>query len=276
MSQYKFGVTQWGLPGDGIYAVKLTKEAGLDGLQIELGSYERGFPLSQKRIQDSYLEDAEKYGVEFPSLVLNDLCVNGFVNGRNTKEGEIAYHQMMLAIKTAKYMNIGIVMLPMFFANYIKEEKHFINAAEAIKFCCEEAAQYGITVASEGCISWEEHLRLINMVDMPNHKIYFDSQNYNFLSGLNQVEQLENMYEHLVDQIHLKDGIDHLSGSLVGSGDSSIFEQLEFIVKKNFTGWLIFENLYDQLPLRSENEGDQLSILMDDLYNVKKALKQVE
>lgn len=35
---YKFGVTQWGLPGNGLYSVRLVKEAGLDGLQLDSGA----------------------------------------------------------------------------------------------------------------------------------------------------------------------------------------------------------------------------------------------
>lgn len=128
--KYKFGVTQWGMPGNGLYAVKLAKDAGLDGLQIELGSYEKGYPMGQKRIRDAYMEDGAKYGIEFPSLVLNDLTINDFVNGRDCEKGKIAYDQMKLGIEVAADMNVKVVMIPNFFDNFITKDEHYKNAAE--------------------------------------------------------------------------------------------------------------------------------------------------
>ena len=36
----KFGCVAWGLPGGGYFGPQIAKEAGLDGIQLELGSYE--------------------------------------------------------------------------------------------------------------------------------------------------------------------------------------------------------------------------------------------
>ena len=52
----KFGCVAWGLPGGGYFGPQIAKEAGLDGIQLELGSYEWGYPLAQKQIQEAYLE----------------------------------------------------------------------------------------------------------------------------------------------------------------------------------------------------------------------------
>ena len=40
----KFGCVAWGLPGGGYFGPQIAKEAGLDGIQLELGSYEWGYP----------------------------------------------------------------------------------------------------------------------------------------------------------------------------------------------------------------------------------------
>ena len=34
----KFGCVAWGLPGGGYFGPQIAKEAGLDGIQLELGS----------------------------------------------------------------------------------------------------------------------------------------------------------------------------------------------------------------------------------------------
>lgn len=273
MASYKFGITQWGMPGEGLYAVRIAKEAGLDGLQIELGSYENGYPMAQKCVRDKYLEDAAKYGVEFPSLVLNDLGVYDFVHGKATDKGKIAYEMMEIGIHVAAEMKIGTVMIPNFFANFIIEEEHYRNAADALVFCCDLAARHGITIASETVLSPENHIRILDMVGRKNIGIFFDSMNYKFFSKLDQMEVLEKAWPRMVPQLHIKDGVKELSGSLLGEGEMDFFKQAEFIAKSDFNGWIILENYHSHLPLRKTSAADQLALLKQDLATAKKALK---
>lgn len=39
----QFGVCQWSLPGNGLYAVRMASELGLDGVQLGLGYHRTGF-----------------------------------------------------------------------------------------------------------------------------------------------------------------------------------------------------------------------------------------
>ena len=64
----KFGIVIWAFPFMGPYMCKLAKDAGLDGVQLELGNYEDNFFLTNKEVQGAFLEMKEKYGVEYPSL----------------------------------------------------------------------------------------------------------------------------------------------------------------------------------------------------------------
>ncbi|MDR1623723.1 MAG: sugar phosphate isomerase/epimerase [Tannerellaceae bacterium] len=266
----KFGVTQWGLPGDGIYAVKLVREAGLDGLQLELGSYEKGYPLAQKRIQDAYMEDAIRYKIEFPSLVLNDLTINDFVHGCTCEKGEIAYEQIKIGIEAAARMKIKTVCIPNFFENFITEEYHFDNTVAALKYCCELAGEHDITIASESILNGQEHLRLLAKVHMPNLGILYDSMNYKFFRQYDQLKILNEVYPKMIRQLHVKDGTSTLSGSLLGDGNMDFFKQMEFLKAKNYSGWIIIENYYNQLPLRMRHGDDQLALLIKDLNTLKR------
>jgi sugar phosphate isomerase/epimerase len=269
---YKFGVTQWGMPGDGLYAVRLAKEAGLDGLQIELGSYAKGYPMAQERIRNAYLDDSEKYGIEFPSFVLNDLTINDFAHGRDTGRGKIAYEQIRLGAKTASQMNIKVLMIPSFLNGLIVDEETFVHSVEALKYCCEEAGQYGVTIAHETAQNHEEHIRFLNAVDMPNIKVFFDSMNYKFTGRHDQMDTLRNIYPRMLDQLHVKDGVTELSGAQLGKGDMDFYKQIDFLKSRDYRGWFIIENYYCELPLRALNEEDQLSLLIEDLHTLKKVL----
>lgn len=273
MKNYKFACTQWGMPGEGLYAVPIAKEAGLDGLQIELGSYEQGYPMAQKAVRERYMEDGEKYGIEFPSIVLNDLGTNEFVHGKDTERGKIAYEQMELGIEVAKEMNIKTVMIPCFFNNFIVEEEDYFHAVEALKFCCTKAEKYGITIASETVLDWDNHKKIFDKVHMDNLGVFFDSMNYKFFSKLDQMDVLKKVYDHMVPQLHVKDGKDVLSGSLLGEGDMDFFRQAEYIADSDYEGWVILENYYSHMPVRGDATTDQVELMKKDLATLKKALK---
>lgn len=276
MSKYKFACTQWGMPGEGLYGVRVAAEAGLDGLQLELGSYENGYPLLQKTVREGYMEDAERYGIAFPSIVLNDLGKNDFVHGRNTEHGKIAYESFDIAVEIAAEMGVGMVMIPNFFNNFITEPEHYDNAAQALQYCCDRAAKYGITVASETVLAWKDHKRILDKVNRDNIGVFFDSMNYQFFSNLDPMANLRDMYPYMVDQLHFKDGIDDLSQCLLGEGEMAFEQQAQFIRDSDYTGWIIFENYYSHLPLRGGNLTDQLSLLKKDLLTMKAALGVVE
>ena len=103
----KFGCVAWGLPGGGYFGPQIAKEAGLDGIQLELGSYEWGYPLAQKQVQEAYLEEGNRLGIEYPSIVLNDVMDHEFIHGKDTENGKIAYDQMELAVQVAAEIGIS-------------------------------------------------------------------------------------------------------------------------------------------------------------------------
>lgn len=260
------------MPGESAYTVRIAKEAGLDGVQLELGSYENGYPMAQPCVHQKYMEDAKTYGIEFPSLVLNDLCKFGFVNGKNTDHGKIAYDMLRIGIETAAKMGIGVVMVPSFFDNFIIEEKHYEAAVEALTYSCDLAGKYSIAIASETVIAPENHLRILDKVNRKNLGIFFDSMNYKFFSKLNQIEVFNGALPRMAPQLHIKDGVADLSAALLGEGDMDFFAQAELIRASSFTGWIILENYYSHLPIRGNSDTDQLELMKKDIAVAKKAL----
>ena len=111
----KYGICQWCMPGDGMYAPKLAALAGWDGVQLDLGTYERGMALTQKAIQEGLLEDAERYNISYPSLVVNAVTVHSMSkNRRDTSEGQIVYELIRKGVEVTAAMKIEAIMLPCF------------------------------------------------------------------------------------------------------------------------------------------------------------------
>ena len=92
------------MPGTGVFAPQIVKEMGLDGMSIEFGYYEHGWPLSQRRIQDLYLEAQQKYGIEYPNVGVSDGDFTPFHARKGTKWDPIVDEEGRKAIDAAAFV----------------------------------------------------------------------------------------------------------------------------------------------------------------------------
>ena len=274
MGKIKFGSTVWGLPGHSLFAPYMAKKAGLDGLQLELGSYEFGYALAQKGVQEAYLEEKEKYQIEYPSIVLNDLMKHGYAKGCGTEDGKIAFDMMELALDVAAEMQIDSIMIPNFGENRLREQEHIENTIEALKFVCERAKKKGITVMTENPLSWDKQIELLKAVGADNLKIHYDSQNMKYNWDLDQCEQLQKLYPYMAPQLHVKDGNakpEPAGSRPLGTGNTDFFKQMELLKTLGYEGWIITENYYCQPSIRDDAvRNSQWEIFMKDMETLKK------
>jgi len=268
----KYGACDWALPGNGIDSVRLAKEVGLNGLQLGFVSYERGFLLSQKRFRNYYKEEAEKYEIELPSLAVCEFDIYGLKNPKNTEKGKIVYEIIDLVVEAAADLSMNMIMMPSFVDGFIDTDEDLANTAEALKYACRLAAKYNIIIASENLLTIERNKLLFEKVGEENLKGFYDSQNYKSFLGWEQVPMLEKLYDILYPEIHVKDGIgEEGSSRLLGQGDTDFYGTMDFLKKKNYTGWIHLENYYDKLPLRSMSPKNHVDIVKMDLNILKTA-----
>ena len=279
----KLGITQWSLPGNGMCAVRIVGEAGLDGLQIELGSYQFGYPMAQPRMQDMYLDEAAKYGVSFPSIVLNDINIYPMIADKNSEKYKIGMDMLKTAVDVADRMKVPVVMIPSFIDNDIKTEEDMDRTVEALKYVCELAGEKGIEISSETTISAEQQIELMDRVGYDNISAFYDSMNYKLFKGFDEQEILLGYYDRMTPQLHVKDGTTAdvkspddlwkvISSKLLGDGDTGFYQTMEILKEKDYKGWIIIENYYQCLPMRARNE-DQFAIMAEDIQRLKDAIK---
>jgi len=277
----KYGITQWSYPGNGIYAMRFVAQAGYDGMQIELGDYTNGYYLKNKEMQDIYLEEAERYGLEFPSIVLNDMMRIGILGPKDGDEYKITVDAIDLCISVADQMKIDTIMLPAFHASQIETDGDLARMAEVLKDTCMKAQKYRITIETETALTAEKHIEMVKSVDMPNLNTFFDSQNLSWFYGYSQTENLIKLLPYLGKQLHLCDGWglckDDIpkgkcpnGGAILGTGEGEFFEQMKILGENSFDGWMITENMYWCVPLNSL--GNPYDLAKKDLDIVKKAV----
>ena len=75
----------------------------------------------------------------------------------------------------------------------------------------------------------------------------------------------------MCNQLHVKDG-EEMSGGLLGTGPSDFFKTMDWLDKHDYTGYILLENYYDQLPLRLQHE-DPYELLRQDIATLKKAIQ---
>lgn len=266
----KIGCVAWGLPGAGYFAPYVAHLAGLDGIQLELGSYEGGYPLSQREVIDAYLEAKEQYKIEYPAIVLNDVMEHEFIHGRNTENGKIAYEQMELAVETAAQLHIEKIMIPNFIKNLITKPEHVENTAEALKFACEKAGKKGIDILTENALDAGKQIELLEMVGCQNLKIHFDTQNFKYNFNMDQCKVLESLYPYMDAQMHVKDGISEPGECFLGEGNTDFFPQMKILKDRGYKGWIVIENYYNLLPLRRHSaNNNQMELLKKDIETLK-------
>lgn len=267
----KLGVCDQALPGVGIFAPRIVHELGLDGMSIEMGSDYHGYPISQPRIQKYYLDEQQKYGIEYANIAMSDLDFHPIHAMTGTNDYDFTRKMMKTAVDTAAAMEISTVMVCCFEKSLIVTDEELERAAKTIQYVCDLAAEKGITIGCENALSAERVRILFDMVGRKNIGIFYDSQNYQFDAGLNPAEELDKFYDLLVPQLHVKDGNGIKSGSLLGTGTTGFYETMKVLKKYNYQGWIISENYYDRTPLRDLNK-DYFVTLEKDFEILRKAI----
>ena len=263
-----FGICEWAFPVQGPYFIKMAAQMGFDGVELDLGTYEHNFPLSNRKIQQAYLEEAQKWGISFSALAVNTLCDYGMKNPEGSRKREIAVTAIEKAVQAAYEMDINLIQLPSFDDGYINTEKEYQSFRECIRYACQIAQDKGITVSTENVLSADENLKLIKEVDMPNLGIYLDTQNPVLRKGYYVPDMIRKFGKKIL-QVHVKDGASgELSAALLGRGATNYFESIQALKEIGYEGWLVLENFYDQQPM-NHGEYDPFELLKEDLAILK-------
>ena len=180
----KLGICNFCFPGTGLFAPQLVKEAGLDGMSIEYGAYEKGYPLSQKIIRDLYLDVQQKYAIEYPNIGCSDGDFLPFHMRPLDPRFETVRRAHFDAVDAAAYMKIPAVFFSNFNASLVETEKDMEFTAKRYRELCDYAGEKGIQIGCECPLSVEKQLELVDRVGKVNFKLFYDSDTYSYVTRL--------------------------------------------------------------------------------------------
>lgn len=271
MKSIQLGVCDWGLPGAGLFAPFIAADCGLDVLSLRVGLYENDYPLTQPEMQRYYLDAQQKTGVGYCAVALNDFDNIAMHAPEGTPAYDIVWNLLPRAVQAAKALGVSIVQVPAFAASEIKTAEQCERSARALRFLCDAAGEAGMQVASENVLDKAGFEALYQAVDRKNFFLYFDSQNYYLQRGWRETDILDALYPYMCDQLHVKDGDGAISGSLLGTGASDFASTMAWLDSHDYTGTILLENYYDQLPLRTQAENP-FDLLREDVRILKAAV----
>lgn len=272
----KYGVCNFALPGTGVFAPQLVKELGLDGMSLEFGSYENGYPLSQRRLQDLYLEAQQEFGIEYPNIGCSDGDFTCFHARKDDPLYEVVENAGKAAVDVAEYMKIPLVFFSNFNASAVNSEEDLIATAERYQVFCDYAAEKDILIASENPMPPEKQIELVERVGRANFRLFYDSNNFTYFTELQQIEVLKVIYPYLVNQVHIKDSVKgQIANAIVGTGISDVLGSVKYLLEMGFSGWMILENLYEKKAMRQLNTN-LIELAKDDVGALKALVKKAQ
>lgn len=271
----KLGICNFCFPGGGVFAPRLVKEAGLDGMSIEFGSYEQGWPLSQRVLQDIYLDVQQKTGIEYPAVGVSDGDNVPFHARPGDKWDAVVNAEGTKAIDAAAYMKIPLVFFSNFNASLNVTEEDFEYTAKRYRFFCDYAGEKGISVACENPNTPEEQKMLHEMVGRDNFYLFFDSCNHQVFTDCDVHDVLRELYPYYYPVMHVKDGKNkgEAGRAVLGTGMTGFHETIDILKEKNYEGWLVMENFYAMDPMRSESPDDYFELFREDVRVLKSAVR---
>jgi sugar phosphate isomerase/epimerase len=259
----RLGIAEWSLPIAGPWGCRVAAAAGLDGVQVDVGGPEHGFPLTHRSVQDAWQTAAAESGIALVSVAANAVCRFGMNQRPDSDDGRMARATIGAGVQAAVALGLDLVQLPSFEGGFVRTAEERDNLADALRFACRLAAEHGLTVASENVLTPSEFTALLTQVDAPNLRLFFDMQNYVLNRGLDQLAVLDALYEH-VAQVHAKDGVaGRLSSAVVGTGEADVAAQITLLRRRGYTGWITLENFYDSGPFAAR-PGDPVEHLAAD------------
>ncbi len=241
------GVTQWFLPGAGAYTLALAHELGFDAVQLELGRWEDGFPISSPMLQKLYLEDSRRLNLRLLPLALNDLCGHPMTEGFGTPDGQIARAVLETGIQTAAAMGLEGVTVPNFGRNRILSREHYEYTVEALQFACERAQTMRLKVYTENVLTAQEQTGLFADVGYDNLLLLFDSENYHHAGRDCAPDVLKTHAGRIGSHVHVKAGGEDRSCCL-GEGEGPFGEIMQLLRDMQYAGVIVTENQYQKRP----------------------------
>jgi len=213
-----------------VEAIEVGKKIGLDGVQISLGTLDNDMHLRQEKIQQQYKDACEKYGMAIGGIAIGEM------NNIPYKSDPRAEQWVSDSIDVAKKMDCKVVLMAFFSEGDLKNDgKGTQETIRRLKKVAPKAEDNDIILGIESWLNAEEHMEILNSVNSPNVKVYYDVANSNKM-GYDIYDEIRWLGKENICEFHAKE-----NGYLLGQGKTDFQEVRNAIDDIGYEGWVQIE-----------------------------------
>ncbi len=228
---FKIGACDWSI-GEmaDVNAMKMGKKIGLDGVQVSLGTLGDDMHLRQEKVQQEYKDACKKFGMALGGIAIGEM------NNIPYKSDPRAEQWVSDSIDVAKKLDCKVVLLAFFNKGDLKNDVEGTQETiRRLKKVAPKAEDNDIILGIESWLSAEEHMEILNSVNSPNVKIYYDVANSDKM-GYNIYDEIRWLGKENICEFHAKE-----NGCLLGQGKIDFQEVRKAIDDIQYEGWIQIE-----------------------------------
>ncbi|MFI3212983.1 MAG: sugar phosphate isomerase/epimerase family protein [Eubacteriales bacterium] len=257
----KYGACTWSWPVKVKDSFAFAKELGLDGISISIEVEDGICQLSEVALQEEYLELSKKYDVEIAALAVNALCTYGM---SKSSKYDIVKSILEQSVAIAKNMGVKVLQLPSFMDGEIHNEEELVQTIQCLTYAVFLVEGTGIEIGYENVLTYEENMRIYEIMKDKPYFIYFDTQNPVRFANMKEPEVLAERLMPYIQQMHVKDSYEDVTIPLqLGEGTTRYHEVIQKFIDSGYDKWVILESEYAVYPNYKE-------IIEKDIVNLKK------
>jgi hexulose-6-phosphate isomerase len=202
---------------DDALAIEHASYWGFDAIELITKSGPSGEPLAYTNEQKRVIKDA----LEENGIMLSSFCIGTFNQYGLVDSGKVGKEKVLQGfrdiIRSAKDIGAGVILVPFFGNNKIKNDDDQNNVIEGIKAVLPTAEECKIVLALEMSAPPEMMMDMLDSIDSQCAGIYYDVGNMASEGFDNASAILE--LGGFISAVHIKDRIINKGGVPLGEGD---------------------------------------------------------
>lgn len=217
-----------------ISAVEKAARIGFEGVEITFGGpdEEGVLHLARNERQQEYLKEFDAHGIKPAGTHLMVLHENFLKD----PDDPLAVQWVEQAIPATRNLGTEVILLPFFFDGAIEERHEQEYVADILRELAPEAEANGVILGLENTLSAEENMFILERVNSPAVKAYYDAGNSTFF-GQNIYSEIPFLGNNIC-QFHIKDNPHYM-----GQGEIDFERVFRAIDEIGFKGWLNIETV---------------------------------
>jgi sugar phosphate isomerase/epimerase len=231
--KFRIGACDWSIgKSSNVEAFDVARRIGLDGIMVNMGSYENNMHLRDPKLQKIWKEASARTGVKISSLALGEM------NNHPYKSEPYTQQWVSDSIDVAKNLGVTVILLAFFEKGDLRNDENGIREViRRLKEVAPKAEKLSITLGIESYLDAKDHLRIMDAVGSPAVKTYMDFRN-TADAGYDVLKEVKLLGAENICELHIKE-----NGHLLGEGTIPWEAVRDLLHEMNYygDGWMQIE-----------------------------------